>query len=158
RTATATRPGERARWSGELADHDYRAKLWARYPMNLHGPASDDEMIALYSRSHISLGFLEVYDQHDPSGPILRHLHLREFEAPMSGALYCTGLTDELAEMFVPDNEVLIYRNSEELLDKARYYLANPAEGEKIRAAGHRRALHDHTYHRRFQDLFSEMR
>ncbi len=150
-------PGGRARASGLLADHDFRRSLGSRYPQNCHAPISDDELIALYSRSHISLGFLEVYDQHDPSRVVTQHLHLREFEAPMSGALYCTGYSDELAEFFEPDEEVLVYRNQHELLNKVRYYLAHAEEGERIRRAGHTRALRDHTYQRRFQTLFQTL-
>jgi spore maturation protein CgeB len=140
--------------SAQLADHDFRRTLGVRFPANMHSPVSDEELIALYSRSHISLGFLEVYDRHDPSRPVTQHLHLREFEAPMSGALYCTGYTDELAEMFEPDKEVIIYRNQHELLDKVRYYLTYPQVAEKVRQAGRARALQDHTYQHRFQQLF----
>ncbi|MGD8997846.1 MAG: glycosyltransferase [Anaerolineae bacterium] len=147
-----------ARAAALLADYDFRRHLSARFPDNVHAPVSDEELITLYSRSHISLGFLEVYDQHDPSRIVTRHLHLREFEAPMSGALYCTGYMDELAEFFEPDREVLVYRNQHELLDKVRYYLAHPMAAERIRQAGHARALRDHTYHQRFQRLFREIR
>lgn len=156
-TLVASSSGQRARASAILADYDFRRDLSAQFPNNVHAPVSDDELIALYSRSHISLGFLEVYDRHDPSNIVTQHLHLREFEAPMSGALYCTGYMDELAGFFEPDKEVLIYRNQHELLDKIRYYLAHPTEAEEIRQAGHARALRDHTYHRRFQTLFAEI-
>ena len=153
----ARSPQGQSRASAQLADHDYRRSLGVRFPANVHPPISDEELIALYSRSHISLGFLEVYDQHDPSRSVTRHLHLREYEAPMCGALYCTGYMDELAEQFEPDKEVLVYRNQHELLDKVRYYLAKPDEAEKVRQAGHARALRDHTYQRRFQQLFEEL-
>jgi len=143
--------------SAKLADHDYRRCLSTRFPANMHPPVTDDELIALYSRSHISLGFLEVYDRHDPSRPVTRHLHLREFEAPMSGALYCTGYMDELAEMFEPDKEVLVYRSQHELLDKIRFYLAHPDQAEVIRQAGRKRALAEHTYHERFRKLFKTL-
>lgn len=143
--------------SAKLAELNFRRSMSERFAGYLHPPVSDAELIALYSRSHISLGFLEVYDRHDPSRPVTRHLHLREFEAPMSGALYCTGYLDELAEFFEPDQEVLVYRSPYELLDKARYYLAHPAEAEKIRWAGRNRALAEHTYHHRFQSLFRQL-
>lgn len=143
--------------AARLADHDFRRSLAARFPRNVHDAISDDELVALYSRSHISLGFLEVYDQHDPTRPVTRHLHLREFEAPMSGALYCTGYMDELAEFFVPDKEVVMYRNVEELLDKVLYHLGNRGEAERVRQAGYERARRDHTYHRRFKTLFREI-
>lgn len=150
----ALSPQTQYRASANLADHDLRRSVRAHFPNNVHPPVSDDELIALYSRSHISLGFLEVYDQHDASRAITQHLHLREFEAPMSGALYCTGYTDELAEMFEPDKEVLVYRSQHELLDKVCYYLAHPGEAEQVRRAGRARALRDHTYHKRYKDLF----
>ena len=146
---------QRQFWAtAKLHELDFRRSVAARYPTHVHPPVSDDELIALYSRSQISLGFLEVFDAHDPSRPIHQHLHLREFEAPMSGALYCTGYMDELAEHFVPDQEVLVYHNRHDLLEKVTYYLAHPAEADRIRAAGLRRALADHTYHRRFRTLF----
>jgi hypothetical protein len=154
RALLARAPQKQARASAKLAELDLRRSVAARFPRNMHAPISDDEMIALYSRSHISLGFLEVYDQHDPSRAVTRHLHLREFEAPMSGALCCTGYIDELAEHFEPDKEVIVYRSAHELLDKARYYLAHPDHAERVRRAGHTRALRDHTYHRRFETLF----
>jgi spore maturation protein CgeB len=140
--------------SANLADHDLRRSVGARFPGNVHPPISDDELIALYSRSIISLGFMEVYDHHDASQMVSQHLHLREFEAPMCGALYCTGYTDELAEMFEPDKEVLVYRSQHELLDKVRYYLAHHDAAEKVRQRGLARALGEHTYNKRFNDLF----
>jgi spore maturation protein CgeB len=143
--------------SATLADFDFNKSLYDRFPGNLHPPVSDEEQIALYSRSHISLGFLEVNENHDPSKTLSQHLHLREFEAPMCGALYLTGYFDELAEMFEPDLEVLVYHNQYELVDKARYYLRNPEKAQKIREAGRKRALADHTYQKRFEDLFDRL-
>jgi len=157
RALIAFNPSSQNTASAQLADHDYRRDLSARFPSNFHFPVNDEELIALYSRSHISLGFLEVYDRHDPSRPVTQHLHLREFEAPMSGALYCTGYMDELAEMFEPDKEVLTYRNQHELLDKVHYYLAHPAQAEQVRLAGRKRALAEHTYHIRFRKLFEAL-
>jgi hypothetical protein len=153
-TALAASPTTQYHGSANLADHDLRCSIGMRFPCNTHPPVSDDELIALYSRSYVSIGFLEVYDRHDASRPVKQHLHLREFEAPMCGALYCSGYMDELAEMFEPDKEVLVYRNQYELLDKVHYYLTHSDEAEKVRQAGHARALSAHTYHLRFQMLF----
>lgn len=153
----STSPQGRSLASAKLAELDFRRWLSARFPQHMHAPVPDEEVVALYSRSHVSLGFLEVYDQHDPSRALLRHLHLREFEAPMSGALYCTGCIDELAEHFEVDREVLVYRDRYELLDKVRYYLSHPDQADDIRRAGRARALRDHTYQRRYQQLFQAL-
>lgn len=144
----------RAIASAKLAELDMQRLVGELYPESVYDFVSDETLINLYSQSHICLGFLEVYDQHDPSRCVLRHLHLRDFEAPMCGALYCTGYIDELAEMFEPDREVLVYRDPEELTEKIEYYLRNPQDAENIRKAGYRRALNDHTYHKRFEQLF----
>jgi hypothetical protein len=147
-------PSAQAHASGVLAEYDFQQSLKDRFSNNIHRAVSDEELIHLYSRSNISLGFLEVFDQHDPSRAVTQHLHLREFEAPMSGALYCTGHSDELAEFFEPNKEVLTYQSRHELLDKIAYYLTHSEEGSKIREAGRRRALCEHTYHHRFEKLF----
>jgi spore maturation protein CgeB len=157
KSAIATSVNGQTRASALLSEHDFRRNLMASFPNNVHLPLSDKELIEMYSRSHISLGFLEVYDDHDPSKMLTQHLHLREFEAPMSGALYCTGYSSELAEMFEPDKEVLVYANQFELLEKVRYYLAHPKESEEIRKSGYERALQDHTYHKRFRSLFNQI-
>jgi spore maturation protein CgeB len=148
---------DQARASSKLAEHDLRRLTSNQFPSNVHPPVSDSELISLYSKSKISLGFLDVYDNHDPSSVVLRHLHLREFEAPMCGALYCTGYSEELAENFEPGKEVLTYHNEGELLDKVTYYLQHESEGDAIRIAGHLRALKDHTYQRRFEQLFRKI-
>jgi hypothetical protein len=158
RALRATSVERQARASSAIAEHDFDRALALRFPTNFHPPCSDEELVLLYSRSHVSLGFLEVFDQHDPSATVMQHLHLREFEAPMSGALYCTGYSDELAEFFEPDKEVLVYRSQHELLDKVRYYLAHPDDAQKLRRAGRARALRDHTYRRRFETLFRELK
>jgi spore maturation protein CgeB len=114
-------------------------------------------MLRLYSASQVVLGFLEVYDDVDTSKSLMQHLHLREFEAPMAGALYLTNYSDELAEHYEPDREVVTFRNRYELLEKVEYYLAHPAEADRVRQAGRARALRDHTWERRFASLFREL-
>ncbi len=157
RATTASNRNTRNRWRAEALEHGIRVGLGRRYPDNVHDPVPDQELIELYSRSCLSLGILDVYDGHNPTKQLIRHLHLREFEAPMCGALYLTGFSDELAECFEPDKEVLVYHDTDSLVDKALFYSNNPDAGNKIREAGRKRALRDHTYHRRFEQLFSSI-
>ncbi len=153
--ALSSSPEDQVRASAKLADHDMRRLLWKKYADHVHSAVSDEELVSLYSKSKISLGCLEVYDNHDPSLGVVHHLHLREFEAPMCRALYCTTHSEELAEMFEPDKEVLTYRDECELLSKVKFFLRHSSEAEKVREAGYRRALADHTYQRRFEQLFA---
>jgi spore maturation protein CgeB len=153
--AVANTPKTARAASAALADHDLRRSLTATYVDHVHPPVTDSDLVALYSRSRITLGFLEVYDGHDPGAAVAQHLHLRDFEAPMSRALHCTGHMDEIEDMYEVDKEVLVYRNEHELLDKVRYYLAHPGAADQIRDAGYLRSLRDHTYERRFNQLFA---
>ncbi len=155
RAATAGSEAERERASAERDWFEQAERVRLRYDGNMHGPVTDEEMVRLYSASSVCLGFLEVFDGHDPSAAVKQHLHLRDFEAPMCGALYLTGYIPELEEFFEPEREVATYRSEEELLEKTRYYLGNEPAAEKMRDAGLRRAISCHTYQKRFTDLFA---
>jgi spore maturation protein CgeB len=131
--------------------------LVGRHAGSLHGPVSDDAYIALFSESRISLGFLILGDSHRTLRP-LRQVRLREFEATMAGAFYLTGWIEELADLYEIGKEIVCYRSRAEMVDLARWYLAHDEEREKVRRAGHARAQRDHTWQRRFEDLFAELK
>jgi len=119
------------------------------------GVLTDAEMIRMFSRAKVSLGFSVVDDggAHDPA---IRQVRLRDFEAPMSGAFYLLEYVDEIEEFFELDREIVCFSSRSELVEKARYYLAHPDEREAIRMAGHERALRDHTWQRRLANAFAE--
>jgi len=114
------------------------------------------DLVRMFSRSRLSLGFATAGDSH-LAAKRLTHLRLREFEAPMSGALYLTEDQPELAEYFTPGEEVLTYTDPDDLLDKARYYLAHQEKAERIRRAGLERARREHTWQHRFSELFAAL-
>jgi spore maturation protein CgeB len=111
------------------------------------------DLIRMFSQSRISLGFATAGDSH-LGAHRLTHLRLREFEAPMSGALYLTEQQPELAEYFQPGTEILTYSDRGDLLDKVSYFLGHPEQAERIRRAGLERARREHTWQHRFSDLF----
>ena len=117
---------------------------------------SDEELIQMYSRSKISLGFTAVA-QTPTTANTIKQVRLRDFEATMSGAFYLVEYFEELAEFFEPDREIVFFRDEGELVDKARYYLKHEAEREEIRQAGMRRARSEHTWHKRFQTIFQQI-
>ena len=75
----------------------------------------------------------------------------------MSRTCYLTGHTDEIAAFYQVGREIDTYSTPEELTDKVHYYLAHPAAAEALREAGYRRALRDHTWRRRFEELFTKI-
>jgi spore maturation protein CgeB len=121
------------------------------------GVLGDHELVEMYSRSRVSLGFSAVAHVPKDGSPPIRQVRLRDFEAPMSGAFYLVERFDELAEFFEPGREIVFFEDADDLADKARYYLKHETERERIRRAGMRRARAEHTWHRRFEHAFWEM-
>ena len=138
---------------------DLRAfeRLRSRHDGSLHPVIGDEAYVALFSESMISLGFLVLGDTHRTSRP-LRQVRLREFEAPMAGAFYVTGFMEEIGRHYEIGREVVCYHSIPELVDRCRYYLGHDAERESIRRAGYERARRDHTWSRRFEGLFAELK
>ena len=114
------------------------------------------DLVRLFSQSRISLGFATAGNTH-LGAKRLTHLRLREFEAPMSGALYLTEDQPELAEYFEPGKEVLTYTDRDDLLGQVRRYLVHQEEAERIRRAGYERARREHTWQHRFTQLFDAL-
>lgn len=120
------------------------------------GILSDDDLVRMYSRSRINIGFSNCGDTHKTANPI-KQIRLRDFEVPMSGGFYMVEYMEELEEFFRIGEEVVCYRGREDLRDRIRYYLAHENERERIRLAGMERARRDHTWHRRFETAFQAM-
>lgn len=136
------------------------SKLWARREAELASiaglPLDDEEMIRMYSRSQISLGFSVVGTSQFKDTPVTQ-IRLRDFEAPMSGAFYLTEYSEGIEELYEVDREIAVFRTKKELADKVRFYLAHPDEAQKVRIAGRERALREHTWQHRFRELFRQV-
>jgi spore maturation protein CgeB len=84
-----------------------------------------------------------------------RQIKARPFEVVGMGGLLITAEADDFDRYLKPDVEVVIFHSVEDLASKIRYYLTHDDEREAIRQAGQRRVLREHTYERRFRELFA---
>ncbi len=133
------------------------SEVAVQIPPEICGPALDDSAaVSLYSRSKISLGFSSCGDTHR-SGQRILQVRLRDFEAPMSGAFYMVEYMDELEEFYDIGHEIVCYRDKYDLAEKAKYYLEHESDRERIREAGHRRAVADHSWQQRLRNVFREI-
>ena len=62
-----------------------------------------------------------------------------------------------LADYYEDGKEIVVFKSHEDMLDRLRYYLRNDSEREAIAAAGYKRTLRDHTWERRWNDIFSRV-
>ena len=122
----------------------------------LGGPLSDGDLVKMYSRAKINLGFSTCGETHVGDQKIVQ-VRLRDFEVPMSGGFYMVEYMAELEEFYDIGKEIVCYRDAEDLADKIKYYLKHDAEREQIRQAGRARCLRDHTWQKRFQSAFAQM-
>ena len=70
---------------------------------------------------------------------------LRDLEAPMAGACYLTEWTEGIDQLYELGQEIETYRDAAELVEKSRALSADVLRRQRLRAAGQRRALHDHS-------------
>lgn len=94
-----------------------------------------------------------------PNTNIAGDVTMRLFEAAACGALVLTSPTrNQVETLFVPERELITFRDDQDLLEKTRYYLAHPAERESVARAAQQRVLREHTYHHRAQTLLAHAR
>jgi spore maturation protein CgeB len=79
----------------------------------------------------------------------------RNFEVPGCGGFLLTEALPHLDEYFVPGAEIGVYTDRDDLVAQARRWLDAPEERAAVAAAGHRRALAEHTYDQRFAAIFA---
>lgn len=83
-------------------------------------------------------------------------LNLRAFEVPACGGLGTYPLTQDLALSFIPDREIIAFRDPADLARRTREIFHQPDLATTIAAAGRARVLADHTYARRASSLITD--
>ena len=114
-----------------------------------NGPLSNEDMIKLYSESRINLGFSGI-----GHSKRLMCLKGRDFEVTMSGGLYLCQNNPELESVYKIGDEIMTYSSVQDCFNKIINLLDDPKRAERIRSAGHMRALKDHTYEQRWKSAF----
>jgi spore maturation protein CgeB len=117
-----------------------------------NGLLSTKEMVKMYSRSKINLGFGGVVGYTNTYC-----LKGRDFEIPMSGGLYLTEHHPELERFYELDKEIIAYSDFEDLVENIQDLLSNPEKAEVIREKGRQRALNEHSWEMRFEKIFNLM-
>lgn len=78
----------------------------------------------------------------------------RTFEIPGCGSFLLSSDADNLGDYYEDGKEIVIYKDIEDLIKKIYYYLKHDKEREAIAQAGYERTLHEHTYEKRFNNIF----
>lgn len=113
---------------------------------------TDDEKIEIFSRARINLGIGGVgYSDR------ITCVKGRDVEVPGSGNVLLTLYDAEMARMWCVGKEILCYYNEIDCIEQIRYYLERPYELEAIGCAARERALREHTWTHRLEELLRWM-
>lgn len=142
--------GQRPAYIKYLRRHGIKVAVFG--PGWPNGSVSQDEMVEIYNRSRINLGFSGI-------GYSMKEMCLkgRDFEVPMTGALYLTSEQPDLHRVYRVGKEVVTYCGKSDCLAKIRYLLDHEDESALIRKAARERCLRDHTWVQRFHKAFLMM-
>lgn len=146
--------GNRPRWIAALRSRGIAVECFGHGWEQ--GPVAADAVARIMRESVISLNFAD-------SGLVMRGLRpersrqikARIFEVPGAGGFLLTEAVTGLEEFYLPGKEVVVFAGIDELVAKIQYYLAHPAERDRIARAGFLRTRQDHTYDQRFRELFA---
>jgi spore maturation protein CgeB len=112
---------------------------------------TQDEMVGIFEQSRISLNLTESSQGSE------RQIKGRTFEIPACRGLLLTGAAGGIEEYYEPGREIVVYDDATEIPSLCRSLLDDNARRERIREAGYRRTIAEHTYRRRFSMLFEQM-
>lgn len=135
---------ERANSIAHLARHGIPVKVWGDQwdefraqsgtDYAVAGPSQyGDTYVRIICAFDINLGFLRKVN---------RDLQTqRSIEIPACGAFMLAERSDEHMELFEEGKEAEFFSSDDELLEKVRFYLANPEKRRAIAAAGRERCI-----------------
>jgi len=125
-------------------------KFINKYPLlNKHvvGSAYGKEMVKILSQSKIALNI------HDPSVPYGGNMRL--FEIPATKSLQIADKCPQ--DWFKDGDEIVIYKNNQDLLQKINYFIDNDEERERIAKNGYEKLVRKHQYKHRAKKILESI-
>lgn len=112
---------------------------------NLGLAKSQEEMPIIFHKSKININ--------TTSKPIRTGLPLRIFDILSCGGFCLSNYQEEIAELFVPGEEIVMYESLDEMRELAAYYLDHDSERQRIAEAGFEKVKACYTYETVMQKL-----
>ena len=116
----------------------YGAPGWVR-------PVRFEDYVRLYRRAKIGIN---VHNRGDYTVG-----SYRLFDLPANGVMQISDGGRHLGAFFSIDEEIVGYRDADDLIEKVRYYLSHHDERIAIARGGYRRVMAEHRMRDRFRDL-----
>ena len=101
---------------------------------------------------------LNIHQQFGPKGDPARYgsgANMRVFELAAVGTAQLSDAKADIERHFIPGREIVLYRSVGELRARARDLLADPSARQALAAAARARALREHTWAHRLEELLT---
>jgi spore maturation protein CgeB len=139
------------RWPDGEIDQEGMVKLFneSRINLNLSNSASwDARYLASGPRAFIN---------RLRSKKNVEQMKARMFEVNGCGSFQLSYFVEGLAACYDIDREIGVYADADDLIEKVKFYLTHSELRESIAQAGYERTLDEHTFAKRFNNVFHRM-
>lgn len=153
-------------WPGGRVSQDEMLKIWSQSKINLNFTKSS----GVFWKELASIFVHRRYDQaiklNNPkywldniktmwASLVKKQIKGRNFEIPGCKTFFLTEYVNHLEDYYEFEKEISCFKNIPKLIEKIKYYLAHDEEREAIAEAGYERTLRNHTWEKRFNEIFS---
>ena len=158
-----------ARWKAEGSESvlgPLRRKYARQFPFqeleraDFRGPCDDASLPTIFNQSQVNLGFSDTGWHSETSVRQSKNLQcrLRDFEVPMAGGFYLVQEAPDHSQYYKIGEEIVAWSEPGDFIDKVLFYSRNERAAARIREAGQKRVLGEHTWQHRFNRLFARLR
>jgi len=120
-------------------------RLFSEFPNFYYGQALFEDAARKFAESKIVFNIAMTDD-----------INMRNFEAMATGSFLLTNWIPTIEELFEDGKHLVLYRTLDEMVDKAKYYLAHDEERERIAQAGYEEVMARHTIQHRVSAILDE--
>ena len=144
--------GNRKKWVDNLKKRGVHVEAFGYGWPN--GPVESDDIAMIMRESKISLNFGDSGVMIE-GGKLVRsrQIKARVFEVPGAGGLLATENAAHLEDFFALGEEIVVFEDVDDLVEKIEYLLAHHGKRDAIAQAGYARTKAEHIYESRFDPL-----
>jgi spore maturation protein CgeB len=88
-------------------------------------------------------------------GVVGKSINNRTFDAAACGAFQLIEFKEDLPNHFIADEEIISFKNHQELIEKINYYMPIKEERQRIAVNARNRVLKDHTFEKRIDRMLT---
>jgi len=139
-------------WSYESRDSDLAA-ITARF--------GEKHQLSLYSSHLTGPRMADIYNEskmvYNQSPPHFAHFNMRLLEGIGCGAMVLSNYNANQDLVFEADQHYIVFKDQEDMLDKAAYYLEHLDQAQRIADQGREHLMAHHTYRHRVDQLLAHI-